>query len=129
MDTKLLERISDRMNKLLIFSCISLVLWFVCMALGADGTCAQISAIGFLILSKLEDYKRLKSEKEQDIYERAYRDGQDKGLSDGHFAGYNKAIDDFVEKAIEEQIQYDCPLDRHDIEKIAEQLKAGEVDG
>ena len=45
----------------------------------------------------LEDYKRLKSEKEQDIYERAYRDGQDKGLSDGHFAGYNKAIDDFTE--------------------------------
>ena len=45
----------------------------------------------------LEDYKRLKSEKEQDIYERAYRDGQDKGLSDGHFVGYNKAIDDFAE--------------------------------
>ena len=76
----------------------------------------------------LEDYKRLKSEKEQDIYERAYRDGQDKGLSDGHFAGYNKAIDDFMEKAIEEQIQYDCPLDRHDIEKIAEQLKEGGTD-
>ena len=37
--------------------------------------------------------------------------------------GYNKAIDDFVEKAIEEQIQYACPLDKHDIEKIAEQLR------
>lgn len=46
------------MNKFLIFSCISLVLWFICMALGADGTCAQISAIGFLILSKLEDIHR-----------------------------------------------------------------------
>ena len=42
--------------------------------------------------------------------------------------GYNKAIDDFVEKAIEEQIQYACPLDKHDIEKIAEQLKAGGTD-
>lgn len=40
--------------------------------------------------------------------------------------GYNKAIDDFVEKAIEEQIQYACPLDKHDIEKIADQLKEGE---
>lgn len=46
------------MNKFLFFSCISLVLWFVCMFLGADGTCAQISAIGFLILSKLEDIHR-----------------------------------------------------------------------
>ena len=36
--------------------------------------------------------------------------------------------DDFVEKAIEEQIQYDCPLDKHDIEKIAERLKAGGTD-
>lgn len=46
------------MNKLLIFSCISFVLWFVCIALGTDGTYAQISAIGFLILSKLEDIHR-----------------------------------------------------------------------
>ena len=53
----------------------------------------------------LEDYKRLKSEKEQDIYERAYRDGQDKGLSDGHFVGYNKAIDDFVEKLKSDEFQ------------------------
>ena len=36
------------------------------------------------------------AEKEQDIYERAYRDGYDKGSSDGRFFGYNKAIDDFV---------------------------------
>ena len=49
----------------------------------------------------LEDYKRLAKETEQDIYERAYKDGLDKGLSDGHFFGYNMAIDDFEEAMLE----------------------------
>ena len=35
------------------------------------------------------------------------------------------AIDEFAEKCFEEQIEYDCPLDKHDIEQIAQQLKAG----
>lgn len=81
----------------------------------------------------LEDYKRLKSEKEQDIYERAYRDGQDKGLSDGHFAGYNKAIDDFEKSLIgnsrTEVIDGRITLivTEKRIKLIAEQLKAGAV--
>lgn len=37
----------------------------------------------------------------------------------------NKAIDEFAEKCIAETIKYDCPLDMHDIELIAEQLKDG----
>ena len=45
-----------------------------------------------------------------------------------YYDGYNKAIDDFVEKATEEQIQYDCPLDMHDVKEIAERLKAGGTD-
>lgn len=43
----------------------------------------------------LEDYKRLSSEKEQDIYERAYKDGYDKGYDQGRFNGYRKAVNDF----------------------------------
>ena len=34
---------------------------------------------------------------EQDIYEKAYKDGQDKGLSDGWFFGRNEAIDEFAD--------------------------------
>lgn len=37
---------------------------------------------------------------EQDIYEKAYKDGQDKGLSDGRFFGRNEAIDEFAEKLL-----------------------------
>lgn len=72
----------------------------------------------------LEDYKRLKSEKEQDIYEQAYRDGQDKGLSDGRFVGYNKAIDDFIYT-----LEYDFGTDdevvigMYDLRETAKQLK------
>ena len=49
----------------------------------------------------LEDYKRLSTEKEQDIYERAYKDGYDKGYDQGRFNGYREAIDDFVVKSDE----------------------------
>ena len=65
----------------------------------------------------LEELKAYK-EKEFDVLK---QDGQ-LLYKQGVIDGYDKAIDDFVEKAIEEQIQYDCPLDKHDIEKIAEQL-------
>lgn len=71
----------------------------------------------------LEELKAYK-EKEFDVLK---QDGQ-LLYKQGVIDGYDKAIDDFVEKAIEEQIQYDCPLDKHDIEKIAEQLKAGGTD-
>lgn len=40
---------------------------------------------------------------------------------------YKQGVLDGYDKAIEEQIQYDCPKDTHDIEKIAERLKVGEV--
>lgn len=74
----------------------------------------------------LEDYKRLAKETEQDIYERAYKDGLDKGLSDGHFFGYNKAIDDFAETCKQDIICQTFGLTPINIDKIAEQLKDGE---
>lgn len=40
---------------------------------------------------------------EQDIYEKAYKDGQNKGFSDGEFIGRNKAIDEFAER-----LRLDC---------------------
>lgn len=70
----------------------------------------------------LEDYKRLARETEQDIYERAYKDGLDKGLSDGHFFGYNKAIDDFA-KEVKNLIINLNVIRFNDIDEIAEQLK------
>lgn len=69
----------------------------------------------------LEELKAYK-EKEFDVLK---QDGQ-LLYKNGVIDGYNKAIDDFVKKAIEEQIQYDCPLDKHDIEKIAKQLREGD---
>lgn len=86
----------------------------------------------------LEEYKKLKelftktfikdcNTCEQEIYEKAYTEGQDKGFSDGHFFGYNKAIDDFVEKykyCDNRSIQCHKALNCADC--IAEQLKAGE---
>lgn len=73
----------------------------------------------------LEDYKRLSRETEQDIYERAYKDGLDKGLSDGNFFGYNKAIDDF-KKEVKNLIVDLSVIRFKDIDEIAEQLKAGD---
>lgn len=74
----------------------------------------------------LENYKRLSSETEQDIYERAYKDGYDKGCSDGNFFGYNKAIDDFVKSLY--KIGEHKDFDWDDIFKVAEQLKGGDCD-
>ena len=71
----------------------------------------------------LEELKAYK-EKEFDVLK---QDGQ-LLYKQGVIDGYDKAIDDIEKIAIEEQIQYDCPLDKHDIEKIAEQLKAGGTD-
>lgn len=79
----------------------------------------------------LKDYKRLKelfsktfikdcNTCEQEIYEKAYKEGQDKGLSDGHFFGYNKAIDDFVR-----EFKRKTPMENCLIDELAEQLKAG----
>lgn len=76
----------------------------------------------------LEDYKRLARETEQDIYERAYKDGLDKGLSDGHFFGYNKAIDDFAELLRETRdnrtLRVNC--DDLEIRHMADRLKDGD---
>ena len=74
----------------------------------------------------LEDYKRLAKEIEQDIYERAYKDGLDKGLSDGNFFGYNNAIDDFVNACKEDILCQTFGLHINGIERIAEQLKVGD---
>ena len=75
----------------------------------------------------LEDYKRLAKEIEQDIYERAYKDGLDKGLSDGNFFGYNKAIDDFSELLRETRdnrtLRVNC--DDLEIRHMADRLKDG----
>lgn len=78
----------------------------------------------------LKDYKKLKQETEQDIYERAYKDGQDKGLSVGRSLGYNKAIDDLVNelRSLEFDNAYgvNIVLVPKQLEAIAEQLKEGE---
>ena len=84
----------------------------------------------------LENYKRLKelfsktfikdcNTCEQEIYQKAYKEGQDKGFSDGHFFGYNKGIDDFVKFAntmptVEEE---DGTIRPMWLEEMAEQLK------
>lgn len=90
------------------------------------------------IAERLEDYKKLKHETEQDIYERAYKEGQDKGLSDGRFLGYNTAINEFLGKCkngVQNGELYDfvkwnnwnnCACEW--FEKIAEQLKEGGTD-
>lgn len=84
----------------------------------------------------LKDYKRLKelfsktfikdcNTCEQEIYQKAYKEGQDKGFSDGHFFGYKKAIDDIVIK-IKERVGMDWEWDFIFIEQIAELLNVGE---
>ena len=75
------------------------------------------------------NYKRLSSETEQDIYERAYKDGYDKGSSDGYFVGYNKAIDDFVKKyKFCDNRSIQCHKSLNCADCIAEQLKGGDYD-
>lgn len=86
--------------------------------------CIRCSEIHGYIAEWLEDYKRLCTEKEQDIYERAYKDGYDKGYSDGRFAGYNKAIDDACE-----YMKCEWAIDNihylADFDNLAELLKKG----
>lgn len=67
----------------------------------AHQTCEQCAEQHEQLAMWLEDYKRLSTEKEQDIYERAYQDGYNKGYDQGRFNGYYKAIDDFVVKSDE----------------------------
>lgn len=101
--------------------------------------CIRCSEIHGYIADWLEDYKRLCTEKEQDIYERAYRDGYDKGSSDGRFFGYNQAIIDFA-KRLENKKYLMKEIQEHDFcythydelkanyvttEYFEEQLKAG----
>lgn len=58
-----------------------------------------------------------------EIYEYAYKCGQDKGYSDGYFIGYNKAIDDFVNDIKENTMFKTFGIREVDIIKIAKQLK------
>lgn len=76
----------------------------------------------------LEELKMYKSLAPRELVSQKQRNDRNAEYYKGFNDGYDKAIDDFVEKAIEEQIQYDCPLDKHDIEEIAERLKAGGTD-
>ncbi len=70
--------------------------------------------------------KQLEQQAEQDIYERAYKEGQDKGLSDGRFVGYNKAIDDFVTRYKHcDSRGMQCKKALNCADCIAEQLKEG----
>lgn len=87
----------------------------------SDRTCYPEEAAQ--IAKWLEELKAYK-EKEFDVLK---QDGQ-LLYKQGVIDGYDKAIYDFVEKATWEQIQYDCPLDMHDIEKIAEKLKEDGTD-
>ena len=94
-------------------------------------TCEECAEEHEQLVKWLKDYKRLKelfsktfikdcNTCEQEIYEKAYKEGQDKGLSDGHFFGYNKAIDDFVR-----EFKRKTPMENCLIDELAEQLKAG----
>ena len=121
-------------------------------------TCEECAEEHEQLAEWLEEYKILKelfaktfikdcNTCEQAIYEKAYKDGQDKGFSDGHFFGYNMAIDDFVksedylmEKIKEEKAEVNIDYEWRkvmcldDIRRMlhqglletAEQLKGGE---
>ena len=63
---------------------------------------------------------------EQETYERAYKEGWDKGYSDGHFIGGAKAIDEFLNHLLND-IPFVSLQDEIECRKIfigiAEQLK------
>ena len=99
-------------------------------------TCEQCAEEHEQLAEWLEDYKRLKelfskaflkdcNTCKQEIYQKAYIEGRDKGFSDGHFFGYNKAIDDFVNACKDNILCQTFGLHQNGIEKIAEQLKVG----
>ena len=71
----------------------------------------------------LEELQMYKSLAPRELVSQKQRNDRNAEYHKGFNDGYNNAIYDFVEKATEEQIKYDCPLDMHDIEKIAEQLR------
>lgn len=61
---------------------------------------------------------------EQDIYEQAYKDGQDKGFSDGEFIGRNKAIDDCIKVLDTKEPKYhDVLNDIYDMIEYLRELK------
>lgn len=88
----------------------------------------------------LEAYKQLSIETEQNIYERAYFEGQNKGISDGRFFGYIKAVDTFSHELKEafnnefpsnyscEQTFFSLEDVRTLVEKTVEQIKASCLD-
>lgn len=76
----------------------------------------------------LEELKMYKSLAPKELVSQKQRNDRNAEYNKGFNDGYNNAIYDFVEKATEEQIQYDCPLDMHDIEKIAEKLKGNNAE-
>ena len=92
----------------------------------SDRTCYPEEATQ--IAEWLEELKMYKSLAPRELVSQKQRNDRITEYHKGFNDGYNKAIDDFVEKATWEQIQYDCPLDVHDIEEIAKQLKTGAVD-
>lgn len=86
-----------------------------------DGTCTMLVSI-------IESLKRIVFNRfEQDIYEHAYKDGQDKGFSDGEFIGRNKAIDWCIKILDTKEPKYDDVLcDRYDMIEYLRELKAEE---
>lgn len=65
---------------------------------------------------------------EQDIYEQAYKDGQDKGFSDGEYIGRNKVIDDCIKILDTKEPKYNDVLnDRHDMIEYLRELKSRSI--
>lgn len=87
-----------------------------------DGTCKMLVSVIESLERKFR-YDRF----EQDIYEQAYKNGQDKGLSDGEFIGRNKAIDDCIKILDTKEPKYNDVLnDRYDMIEYLRELKAEE---
>lgn len=84
-----------------------------------DGTCKMLVPI-IESLERKFYYDRF----EQDIYEQAYKDGHDKGFSDGEFIGRNKAIDDCIKILDMKTPKYhDVLNDRYDMIEYLRKLK------
>lgn len=88
-----------------------------------DGTCTMLVPI----IESLERKFRYDNF-EQDIYEQAYKDGQDKGLSDGEFIGWNEAIDKCIKILDTKEQKYNDVLnDRYDMIEYLRGLKSRRI--
>ena len=94
-----------------------------------EKTLKNEQAITAKAITKIRNLSKESSEHKQDIYEKAYFEGQDKGYSTGYFVGYHDAIEKFAERLHDlcgfeiDNIQYPYLLDESRIDEIAKQMK------